>query len=508
MKALSWTVRVLAVVLTVLFLLLGFAAIFSAQWYISTYGDTGFDSIIFSLFSNLGAVAQGLVKSYIFSAILPALACTAILSVALLVPLIKSELFLKAGQRKIRIYPIKRAVAAALSLVLSLSLIIAAACRTRLFEYIENSSTPSTLFENEYVDPLSVNIEFPENKRNLIYIFVESLETTFFSEDEGGALEYNVIPRLHRLACDNVNFSHSGQVGGYFANLDGLKWTAAAMVAHTAGIPIKLTEDIADHNSFGADSFLPGAASLMNILSDNGYYQVLMMGSGMDFGNRDVYYYSHGLDEIYDFYRARSEGFIPDSYHDGWWGMEDYRLFEYAKQKLSEISASSTPFALTLLTVDTHHIGGNTCPYCQNEYAERYENVYSCADRQLADFVNWLAEQPYYDDTAVIITGDHLSMDSGYMRRNVEDSYVRRVYNCFINSAVQPINEKNREFCALDMFPSTLAAMGCIIEGERLGLGVNLFSDIPTLMEKYGTPRFAAELAKGSEFYERFNKEE
>ncbi len=35
--------------------------------------------------------------------------------------------------------------------------------------------------------------------------------------------------------------------------------------------------------------------------------------------------------------------------------------------------------------------------------------------------------------------------------------------------------EKNREFTTLDMFPTTLAALGCTIEGDKLGFGVNLF---------------------------------
>jgi phosphoglycerol transferase len=38
----------------------------------------------------------------------------------------------------------------------------------------------------------------------------------------------------------------------------------------------------------------------------------------------------------------------------------------------------------------------------------------------------------------------------------------------------------------MDMFPTTLAALGVEIEGDKLGIGVNLFSDKQTLAEKYG----------------------
>ena len=47
-------------------LLLGIACMcfFAARWYLGTYGDTGFDSIVFTLFSDLGGVQSGLVAAF------------------------------------------------------------------------------------------------------------------------------------------------------------------------------------------------------------------------------------------------------------------------------------------------------------------------------------------------------------------------------------------------------------------------------------------------------------
>jgi phosphoglycerol transferase len=123
--------------------------------------------------------------------------------------------------------------------------------------------------------------------------------------------------------------------------------------------------------------------------------------------------------------------------------------------------------------------------------------------------VEWLEQQPFYEDTTIIVTGDHLSMDKGYFNRNVDEDYVRRSYNCFINSAVDTQFDENRQFSALDMFPTTLAAMGCTIEGEYLGLGVNLFSGKPTLIELMGYERFDRQLTMASDYYaEEFRLEE
>ena len=78
---------------------------------------------------------------------------------------------------------------------------------------------------------------------------------------------------------------------------------------------------------------------------------------------------------------------------------------------------------------------------------------------QLGEFIEWIQEQDFYDNTTVILTGDHLSM-ANYPFEDIEDSYERRVYNLFLNSAVETDNTKNREFTTFDYYPTTLAALG------------------------------------------------
>ena len=60
-----------------------------------------------------------------------------------------------------------------------------------------------------------------------------------------------------------------------------------------------------------------------------------------------------------------------------------------------------------------------------------------------------------------------------------------------------PPNAKYREFATIDNFPTTLAALGVKIEGDRLGLGTNLFSD-HTLIERDGLDYVNEELQKAS----------
>ena len=480
-----------------LLMLVAFLGFFAAWWYVRVYGRIGFDSVLFTLTGGLGGVSDTLVRDYLLKGALPAVLCTLLASVLLF-----WEGKPKIVIGKLRIFPLNPNLASAVACLLSLLLLVHAAFNVELVEYVIRSNQYSELYQDEYVDPKDVQITFPEEKRNLIYIFLESMETSYLSEALGGGLEYNLIPELTQLAQNYVNFSHNESVGG-FSQVTGASWTIGAMTAHTGGVPLKVPDGITDwQNGYGKDGeFLDNLTTLTSILQEQGYHQSLMVGSVVGFGGRDTFYENHGVDAIYDLVTARKDGIVAYNYWNDFWGMEDLYLYEYARQELTEISQKDQPFAFTMLTVDTHHIGGFTCDLCGSNYEESYENAIACASRQVSEFVAWIMQQDWYENTTIVITGDHCSMDKGYFSRNIDDNYERHVYNCFINAAVVPYQTKNRQFCAMDLFPTTLAAMGCTIEGNRLGLGTNLFSKAPTLMEKMGYTKLCAELSKQSEYY-------
>ena len=480
--------HLLSIVLSMVFLTASFALFYAADWFVDTYGRLGFDAILFTLSSDLSGTSSTLVRDYIRDGLTPALLWTAAVGFVLFIlPALRSR---QHHRRSV-----------VLCLALSLALLGYASWNTEFDDYLLNGKRNSTLYEKHYADPDTTPITFPEEKRNLIYILLESMETSYLAKEQGGAMAENLIPELYAIARDNVNFSHNEDVGGFYCT-PGATWTIGAMVAHTAGIPLKTpTEDVNMYGKEGED-FLPGVTTLMDILHQEGYYQALMVGSDVTFGGRDVYYGQHGIDTIYDLYTARKDKIIPKDYFV-WWGMEDLHLFEYAKQELTEIAQQEQPFAFTMLTVDTHHIGGYQCIYCQESASgETYDQSISCSSRQVAAFLEWIREQDFYKNTTVVIVGDHESMDNGYFERMTENGYQRMVYNCFINAAADAGQTQNRKFAAVDLFPTTLAALGCTIEGNRLGLGTNLFSDTPTLIEEMSLPGFETQISMGSDYYE------
>lgn len=479
-------------VITVL-IAVGFVALFSAVWYVSVYGKIGFSAILFSFFSSTGGIEGGLVLSWCVGGLLPTILCTVIVCAILFR---KGKETPESGKKSL--FPLEEKATVLVSLVLCVALLWVALAVVDFFDYFKDAISDTKIYENEFVRAEYDNVVFPEKKRNLVYIFMESMESSYLSHELGGGMSENLIPELYDLAQNNINFSHNDGVGGW-CNIINTNWTSASLLAQTAGLPLSVNADGIDENG-DYNYFIPGEITLGDMLSNQGYYQSIMFGSDASFGGREQYFSEHSVDKIYDYYTAVEDGIIPEDYHV-WWGFEDEYLYEYAKNELLRISQSDEPFAFMMLTADTHHINGYFCNKCENRHEQQYANVVSCASAQVYDFVQWLREQDFFENTTVIICGDHLTMSNKFVEENMAEDYSRHVYNCIINSASVPVNTKNRSFTAMDMYPTVLASLGCEIKGDRLGLGTNLFSDKKTLAEEYGVHDFNLELAKNSDFY-------
>lgn len=300
------------------------------------------------------------------------------------------------------------------------------------------------------------------------------------------------------MAKENVNFSNTDKLGGAYC-LYGTTWTVGAMSAQTAGVPLKLG---IDQNSLGEySSFLGGAYSIGEILESNGYKNFLLLGSDASFGGRKNLFKQHGNYEIWDFESAVLENKVAEKI---WWGYTDDLLFEFAKEKILNLASQNQPFNFTMLTADTHFPDGYQCNSCGNQWDEQYKNVISCSSKKVGEFVKWVKKQDFYDNTTIVIVGDHLTMQSDFFELEENQQYDKTVINVIINPAVDTENTKNRQFSTMDLYPTTLTALGATIEGNRLALGTNLFSDELTLIEKYGIEHVNNELMKTSKYYDNY----
>ena len=479
---------IIGAILGALLSTIGTLLYFSIKWMFKTWTNLTMDELVYHMTAPLEGTNDGMIQEYLDVCAVP----------AILMLLLVVILFI-AWRTKKRWYVVMGASIIVPIIVSGVS-VHGAWNELDVGSFVDGQSTYSSFIDDNYVDPADVALTFPEQKRNLIYIFLESMEMTYADKENGGAFDKNVIPELTELAQENEDFSgEDKELNGGYA-MTGATWTMGAMFAHTSGIPLSISIDGNDMNT--QEHFFAGAVTLGDILESAGYCQNLMIGSDATFGGRRLYFTEHGNYNIYDYNYASENGLIPPDYRV-WWGYEDEKLFSFAKDKLTELSQQSTPFNFTMLTVDTHFEDGYPCELCTDEFGDnQYANVMACSSRQVKEFVDWIQQQDFYENTTIVIAGDHPTMDKDFCE-DIDEDYIRKVYTTYINPAAELETTEKRNYTTFDNFPTTLAALGVKIDGNRLGLGTNLFSSTQTLTERFGIDKMESELKKKSKMMEK-----
>ncbi len=485
-------------IISIAFLFLSTVTFALSVYIKNEFGDAKFEQLLYSLRFSEGTSDDILIHGVRYC--LPfALLLTFILSIPLFIKIkrtssMKIQYKKKEKCFKIPFFPLLNSIS--YSIIIFIFLVLYSLNSIGTFTYLKNQKENSKIFENYYINPNKVQIEFPEEKTNLIFIYLESMEMGFRDvtiDDQ----KVNMIPNLEKLAKENLNFSNTDYLGGTYSAY-GTGWTIAGIVSQTTGVPFKVSIDGNEYNHY--KRFLPGITSLGDVLESEGYNQVFMMGSPKEFAGRDQYLTEHGNYQILDLAWAHENKKISSDYYE-FWGFEDKKLFEFAKAELNQLARKEEPFNFTLLTVDTHAVDGYLDSSCNAKYTYPYANAISCSDSMVVDFVRWIQKQDFYENTVIILSGDHPTMQGNIV--DYLNNSSRNTYNVFINSKVEANNSKNRVFNNYDIFPTTLASLGVQIEGNRLGLGTNLFSEKQSLAEELGVDYLEEELAKKSNYYNK-----
>lgn len=335
--------------------------------------------------------------------------------------------------------------------------------------------------KEHYRVPLSKDIFF-EKKKNIVIVLVESMENSF----NDPKLEQKFMPSLEILQA-------SSQHADKYINVIGTNWTIAALTGWFFGLPLKLPNGIDRNRYISKKGFLPGAESIFDILRKNGYELAVVLGSNKFFSGQDILFSGHGSFSIQDMEYFKKQGWSLKEYGGTQWGFSDAFVFARALDEYKKLLSGGKPFVLLVETIDTHAPKG-FCPPERRTYHDIRDAIAEL-DRNLAAF----AREIWSDDTILVILGDHLWMgDPEFLEPVVE----RHIFNLF-HGDVPPIPAQKREghVSALDMAPTLLQAAGARWGHDRFGLGVSLFSEEPTLLEKYGPQKFNEILTGWSPFY-------
>ncbi|MBT9830807.1 LTA synthase family protein [Clostridium baratii] len=475
----NWKLTLIKVI-SVVFVAIGVFFVSFSKWFIDYFGNITPEQFLFNLNSPIKGTSSDMYAEIMMTPVFTGVACIVIF---LIVLNFKYDVFLNIKNVKRRILNQKylRIVTFIFSIICLVGGVTYGAKKLSLDKVYKAYVSDSSYIKDNYADPRNVKMSFPEKKRNLIHIYLESVENSYLSKDLGGYMKENLMPELTELSKEGIHFSESNKFGGPYQTY-GSSWSVASMVNMSTGLPLKIPMG---GNSYGkSGSFLPGAVSIGDILKAQGYEQTIMFGADADFGGLTTFFGTHGDFNIFDYKAAKEKKLIPQDYNV-WWGFEDDKLYKYAKDEITRLSKTGKPFNFTMETADTHFPDGYLSKHATKKHASQYANVISYSTKEAVNFIKWIQKQPFYKDTTIVVTGDHLSMDKKFFK-DFDKSYHRTVFNLILNPATTTTRVNNRKFSPVDMYPTILASMGVQIEGDKLGLGTNLFSDKQTLIERDG----------------------
>jgi phosphoglycerol transferase MdoB-like AlkP superfamily enzyme len=290
--------------------------------------------------------------------------------------------------------------------------------------------------------------------KNLVLIYLESVEETFFDE----SLFPGLVPNLSRLRDEGVSF-------GDMRQYPGTGWTIAAMVASQCGVPL-LSETWGNDVLTTVGNPFARVTCLAEHLDGAGFATAFVGGATLKFAGKGNFLRDNGFDV-----RLGLDELPNTGAHK--WGLYDVDTFAHARELFDGLTGGEAPFLLSVLTLDTHFPDGMPSPGCRPYAPDALLmlDAVHCADQLVADFVAHVRASPVGDDTVIAIMSDHL-----FMEGEVEDMLDKGVRRPFF-FLLDPDGEARRipgPFTHFDIAPTLLEAVG--IPGARFAFGQSLLS--------------------------------
>ncbi|QIM19329.1 sulfatase-like hydrolase/transferase [Leucobacter coleopterorum] len=312
--------------------------------------------------------------------------------------------------------------------------------------------------------------------KNLVLIYLESIEDTFADDT---VFEENMLAPVQEATSGWAAVPRLQQY-------EGGGWTMAGIVSTQCGIPLRTASSNADNNDLNVlgdkghevEQFLPGADCLGDVLKQKGYRNVFLGGANADFAGKGTFLSGHGYDEVDDLKVWASEG-ETETRDD--WGLSDRRLFERAKEKVTQLHDAGQPFNLTILTLDTHE-EPHVYDYCDVTTKKAMTSITLCSMEQVAEFVDFMENEGYLNDTTVVLMGDHrkMNVEGGSFWDELKDRDDRTIFNrVWAPGGAQFARD---EIDQLSMYPTLLELVGLNLKDHRAGIGVSALvkaKDVP-----------------------------
>ncbi|MBP1971764.1 phosphoglycerol transferase MdoB-like AlkP superfamily enzyme [Virgibacillus natechei] len=237
--------------------------------------------------------------------------------------------------------------------------------------------------------------------KNVIFITAESIQSFLINEEVNGQ---ETTPFMNSLTKDEDTY--------YFENFyeqtgQGNTSDSEFLVANSL-YPL----------SRGAVAFTHGGnefQALPEILGEEGYYSSVFHANNKSFWNRDELYNSLELDHFYD-----EESYEVTEENAEGWGLLDKPFFE---QSMKYLQSQEEPFYSNFITL-THHFPFDLSeeestiePYDSNSNTlNQYFPTARYTDEAIEEFFDHLKEADLYEDSMIVIMGDHIGISANHNR--------------------------------------------------------------------------------------------
>lgn len=235
--------------------------------------------------------------------------------------------------------------------------------------------------------------------KNVITIVLESTQqflVDYELEDENGN-KHEVTPFLNSIYHDNQTYRFEN----FYGQIGQGKSSDAEVLAENSlfGLP-----QGSAFQSLGSSNTFHSAPSILS--NEAGYTSASFHGNVGSFWNRTDTYQSFGYDFFFDseFYNLTDENSLE-------YGLKDKVFFNDSIKYLEQLPQ---PFYSKFLTVTNHfpypldeaNVDFPAADTSDNTINQYFQTAHY-ADQALEEFFNWLKESGMYEDTMVVIYGDH-----------------------------------------------------------------------------------------------------
>ncbi|KAA6327002.1 Lipoteichoic acid synthase 2 [termite gut metagenome] len=337
------------------------------------------------------------------------------------------------------------------------------------YSFIENS--PLTDSELERIDLfLSKNSPWMTDEnvcnKNLIIILVESLDTWVTKFNKGQATPF--LTELRQ--SENVTF-----VPNVLPQVNAGRSSDAQLLLNTGLTPV--FENVVAN--YFITQYYP---SLSEALHKSQYHSLTIIGNESSFWNQKTMNIAYHIDEL-----IAKDNLLADTIIG--MGISDKSVFKQTIPILKRIGKK--PFYVQLITLSSHNGSDFSHTNSQilfpkdipNEIKD-YIKAIEYTDNVIKTFVNSLKKENLFENSVIVITGDHDSGETGEIRNYAPEllssleKRVKFIPLFIINSNKKYIQGENQVMGQLDIYSTILDVMG-VNQYFWKGLGESIFSGKP-----------------------------